>query len=107
MPFTINCANEINSGKAFQAVTCQKPTNIFCVSNTLKYDKLVVTSGPYKFILLRLQKILTNINPNNVDFTKNTTQRFNCLSYQKVASFCHHNAITYLHINPLCNEINM
>ena len=56
MPFIINCANKINSGKAFQAVTFQKPTNVFCVSNMLKYEKLVVTSGPYKFILLRLQK---------------------------------------------------
>ena len=59
MPFTINCANKINYRKAFKAVTCQNTTNIFSASNTLTYQKLVVTSGPYKFILLRLKEILT------------------------------------------------
>ena len=35
----------------------------------LKYDKLVVTSGPYKFILLRL-KIFNKHKSKNVDFTE-------------------------------------
>ena len=54
MPFTINCANKINYGKAFKAVTCQNTTNIYSASNMLKYKEIVVTSDPYKFIFLRL-----------------------------------------------------
>ena len=66
----------------------------------LKYHKLVVTSGPYKFILLILKEIFTEIQ--QCELYTNNTQIFNTLSSQKSITFlsqeCNH---LFAHISSL------